>query len=61
MVKNLSGNAGNAGDVGLISGSGKIPWSRKWQPTLVFLPGKFPWTEERGPWWTAVHGVTKSL
>ena len=20
---------------------GKIPWSRKWQPTLVFLPGKF--------------------
>ena len=23
---------------------GKIPWSRKWQPTLVFLPGK-----SRGP------------
>ena len=20
---------------------GKIPWSRKWQPTLVFLPEKF--------------------
>ena len=20
---------------------GKIPWSGKWQPTLVFLPGKF--------------------
>ena len=20
---------------------GKIPWSMKWQPTLVFLPGKF--------------------
>ena len=20
---------------------GKIPWGRKWQPTLVFLPGKF--------------------
>ena len=20
---------------------GKIPWRRKWQPTLVFLPGKF--------------------
>ena len=19
----------------------KIPWSRKWQPTLIFLPGKF--------------------
>ena len=21
--------------------SGKIPWKREWQPTLVFLPGKF--------------------
>ena len=20
---------------------GKIPWRRKWQPTPVFLPGKF--------------------
>ena len=20
---------------------GKIPWSRKWQPTTVFLPGEF--------------------
>ena len=20
---------------------GKIPWSRKWQPTVIFLPGKF--------------------
>ena len=20
---------------------GKIPWRRKWQPTLVFLPGEF--------------------
>ena len=36
---------------------GKIPWSRKWQPTLVFLPGKFhgqrslvgysPWSHKR--------------
>ena len=23
----------------------KIPWSKKWQPTPVFLPGKIPWTE----------------
>ena len=22
---------------------GKIPWSRKWHPTPVFLPGKFHW------------------
>ena len=24
------------------------PWSRKWQPTPVFLPGKTPWTEKPG-------------
>ena len=24
------------------------PWVRKWQPTAVFLLGKFPWTEEPG-------------
>ena len=27
---------------------GKIPWSRAWQPTLVFLPGESSWTEEPG-------------
>ena len=27
---------------------GKIPWRRAWQPTPVFLPGEFPWTEEPG-------------
>ena len=30
----------NAGDGGLISGWGNMPWRRKWQPTPVFLPGK---------------------
>ena len=30
----------NAEDVGLIPGLGRSPWRRKWQPTLVFLPGK---------------------
>ena len=31
----------------------KIPWRRKWQPTLVFLPGKSPgWRSLVGcsPW-----------
>ena len=38
VVKNLPTNAG---DLGLIPGwVRKIPWSRKWQPTPVFLPGK---------------------
>ena len=29
-------------DVGLIPGSGRVPWRRKWQPTPVFLPGESP-------------------
>ena len=35
VVKNLPANAG---DVGSIPGSGRSPWRRAWQPTLVFLP-----------------------
>ena len=46
MVETLPGNAGAAGDSGLIPRVGKTPWSRKWLATPVFLPGKF-------------HGVTK--
>ena len=39
----------SAGDAGLIPGSGRFPWRRKWQPTLVFLPGvDIPWIEEPG-------------
>ena len=35
----------------------KIPWSRKWQPTLISLPHK----PHRGDWWATVHGVAKEL
>jgi len=24
----------------------KIPWKKAWQPTPVFFPREFPWTEE---------------
>ena len=41
MVKNPPANAGDVRDIGSIPGCGKIPWSRKWQPTPVFLPGQF--------------------
>ena len=34
---------------------GKIFWSRKWQPTPIFLPGK-SWKEEPG----GLHRVAKS-
>ena len=36
MVKHLPANAD-----GFDPWVRKIPWSRKWQPTPVFLPGKF--------------------
>ena len=35
----------------------KISLRRKWQPTLVLLPGE---SMDRGAWWATVHGVTKS-
>ena len=41
VVKNLHANVGDTRDMGLISGSGRSPWRREWQPTPVFLPGEF--------------------
>ena len=37
---------------------GKAPWSRKWQPTPVFLPGKFHGQRSLGG--ATVHRFTKS-
>jgi len=40
-------SAYNAGDLrsiprwGSLGGGQEMPWSREWQPTLVFLPGEF--------------------
>ena len=48
--------SGEVRDVGSITGSGRFPWSRKWQPTPVFLPGK---AMDRGAWWATVHRVAK--
>ena len=36
---------------------GKIPWSQKWQPTLVFLLEN---SMGRGAWQATVHGAIKS-
>ena len=36
---------------------GKIAWSRAWQPTLVFLPGK---SHGQRSQWATVHRVTNS-
>ena len=46
----------NAGDTGLIPGSRRFPWRRKWQPTLAW---KIPWTEEPGR--LQSMGVTKRV
>ena len=37
---------------------GNSPWKKAWQPTLLFLSGESPWTEETGR--ATVHRVTKS-
>ena len=44
---------------------GKLPWRRKWQPTLIFLPGKSrgqgslvgysPWGHRVGRGWATEH------
>ena len=36
---------------------GKIPWSKKWQHTRVFLLGN---PMDRGAWWATVLGIAKS-
>ena len=40
MVKESAYNARNAGDEGLIPGSGKSPWRKAWQATPIILPGE---------------------
>ena len=40
VVKNPPINERDAGDVSSVSGLGR-PWRKEWQPTPVFLPGKF--------------------
>ena len=38
---------------------GKISWSRKWQPTPVFLPGEFHGQRSLVGSWATGHGVTR--
>ena len=43
---------------------GKIPWKRKWQPTLVFLPGEFHgWKSlaDYSPWYCKESDMTEQL
>ena len=58
MVNNLSANAGDTEDAGLIPGSGRSPGGGNGNP-LQYSCQDNPM--ERGSWWTTVHGVTKEL
>ena len=59
MVKNLPANAGDAGDMGLIPGSGRSPGGRNGNP-LQYSCLENPM--DRGAWWATVHaGVHKEL
>ena len=40
-VRNLPANVGDTRDMGSDPWIQKMPWRRKWQCTLVFLPGEF--------------------
>ena len=57
-------SACNAGNAGSNPGFGKIPWGRKWQPTLVSLPGK-PHGQRSlvgyGPWGRQEWDVTEAI
>ena len=46
--KESTHNAGDTRDAGCDPWVGKMPWNRTWQPTPVFLPGKFQWAERPG-------------
>ena len=63
VVKNPPANAGDLRDAGLIPGW-EDPLEKEMTITPVFLPGEAHGGEEpmkdRGAWWAAVHGVTKS-
>ena len=52
VIRNLPANAG---DSGLISGSGRSPGGENGNP-LMFLPGNLM---DRGAWCATVHGVVK--
>ena len=57
VVKNPPANAGDAGDISLISGLGRSPGEENGYPLQYSCLEN---AMERGTWQTTVHGVTKS-
>ena len=50
-------SACNAGDLGLIPGSGRCPGAGNGNPLQYSCLGNLM---DRGTWWAAVHGVARS-
>ena len=57
MVENLLANAGDAGDLGSIPGSGRSPGVGNGNPLQYSYLGN---PVDRGAWWPTVHGVSKN-
>ena len=57
VVKNLPADAGNARDVGLISGLGRSPGEGNGNPLQYSCLGN---PMDRRAWQATVHGITKS-
>ena len=57
VVKNLSANAGDAGDKGSIPGSGRPPGGGHGNPLKYSCLEN---STDRGDWWATVQGVAKS-
>ena len=56
MVKNLPANARDAGNLGLILGSGRSPGGGNSNPCQYSCLENFM---DRGDWWATLHGVTE--
>ena len=57
VVKNSPANAGDIKDLGLIPWSGRSPGKGNGNPLQYSCPEN---PMDRGVWWAAIHGVTKS-
>ena len=55
--KESTANAGDAGDSGLIPGSGRSPWGGNGNPLQYSCLGN---PTNREAWWASVHGLDKS-
>ena len=58
MVMNLPDNAGDSGDAGSITGSGRSPGGGNGYPLQYFCLESPVYI---GAWWATIHGVTKEV